>query len=209
MKTQMNKTKILMTVMAVAVSLMMTACSSDKSSSGPVGGGVIGPHDCVGCPGYNQSNLYAEAFGENNNGGKEMGLTIYKNGNGIGAEGYMLIRNDIGSMCRLLNGEYDVVTVRPGQYDPASDQIFNMELALRHISLAEEIIVRVEYMSRVRPTTGGYHKAPNDVEYPFGLRAKLQVLDVVSGDAVRDRDCREYLNYGTIPIEFSPPQTAY
>lgn len=209
MKTQMKNTKILMTVMAVAVSLMMTACSSDKGSSGPTGGGVVAPNDCVGCPGYNQSNLYAEAFGENNNGDKEMGLTLYKDGNGIGAEGYLLIRNDMGSMCRLLNGEYDVVTIKPGQYDPGSDQIYDMELALRHISLSEEIIVGVEYMSRVRVTTGGYHLAPNGAEYPYGLRAKLQVLDVVSGDGVRDRDCRDYLNYGNIPLEFSPPQTTY
>lgn len=209
MKTLMKNTRNVLTVMAVAVALMMTACSSDKSSSG---GGTVAPagvNNCAGCPDYNQSNIYAEAYGEEANGSKELGLVIYKNGNEVAAEGYMFIQNDIGNMCRLQTGDYNVVTLRPGQYDAASDQIFGMELALRHNSLPEEIIVRVEYMSRLRPTTGGYHISPDGVEYPYGLRAKLQVVDVLSGDSARDINCRDYLSYGSIPLEFSPPQTRY
>lgn len=209
MKTLTQKTKTVLTVMAVAVSLFMTACSSDKSSSSGGKSNPINPN-CVGCPGYNQSNIYADALGLNNGDSKEMGVRIYKDANNsIATEGYMLIRSDMGNMCRLLNGEYDVVTLKPGHYDPASDQIFDMELSLRHVSLSEEIIVRVEYMSRLKPTTGGYYLSDYGGEYPFGLRAKLNVMDVISGDARRDTDCHDYLNYGSIELEFSPPQSSY
>lgn len=208
----MNKTKILMTVMAVAVSLMMTACSSDKSSSGPVGGGVVGPNDCVGCPGYNQSNIYAEAIGFSQySGQKEMGLTIYRESgsNNYATEGYMFIDSDTGNMCKLLSGEYRVVTITPGQMGSYPKDIKGMELSLRHVSLPEEIIVRTEYMSSHLLDTKGYPIGYDGHEYKHALRAKLQVLDVISGDARRDRDCRDYLSYGSISLEFSPPQTAY